>query len=97
MEKHPVTPGAIVPARELPGELLLDVKQPAQALAEFEASIGVEPNRFRGFFGAAHAAELAGDAAKAQLYYAKLVALCDRADTARPDLQQAMTFLARAK
>ena len=64
-EKHIVTPGRIVPARELLGEMLLEVKQPGAALKEFEASQRREPNRFRNYLGAARAAEMAGDRAKA--------------------------------
>jgi predicted Zn-dependent protease len=77
-EKHPVTPAPVVPARELLGEMLLELNQPAEALLEFEASSGREPNRFNGLFGAARAAELSGDKVKARTLYAKLVALCDR-------------------
>ena len=65
-EKHPVTPGHVLPARELLGEMLLELKQPALALKEFEASHKVEPNRFRGLYGAARAAELSGDHKKAR-------------------------------
>jgi tetratricopeptide (TPR) repeat protein len=94
-EKHIVTPGPIVPARELLGEMLIDLENPGQALKEFEASHRVEPNRFRGLYGAAKAAELLGDREKAKTYYAKLVALCERADTERPELQEAKAFLAK--
>ena len=94
-EKHPVTPAPVVPARELLGELLLDLNQPAQALVEFEASATREPNRFNGLFGAARAAELSGNAAKAKTLYAKLVAMCDRADDERPELRQAKAALAK--
>jgi tetratricopeptide (TPR) repeat protein len=92
-EKHPVTPGPIFPARELLGELLLEFEQPAPALQEFEASIPREPNRFNGLYGAARAAELAGEAEKARTYYGQLVALSARSDTERPALQQAKAFL----
>ncbi len=64
-EKHIVTPGRIVPARELLGDMLLEMKQPALALKEYEASHLREPNRFRGFYGAARAAEAAGEREKA--------------------------------
>jgi hypothetical protein len=94
-EKHPVTPAPVVPARELLGEMLLDLNQPAQALIEFEASATREPNRFNGLFGAARAAELSGDRAKAKALYAKLVAMCDRADGDRPELRQAKAALAK--
>jgi len=93
-EKHPVTPGAIVPARELLGELLLELREPQQALKEFEASLLVSPNRFHGLYGAAKAAELSGDREKARTFYAKLTALGERSDGQRPELQAAKVFLA---
>ena len=92
-EKHPVTPAPVVPARELLGEMLLDLNQPAQALVEFEASATREPNRFNGLFGAARAAELSGDRAKAKTLYAKLMSMCDRADGERPELRHAKAAL----
>jgi tetratricopeptide (TPR) repeat protein len=93
-DKHPVTPAPILPARELLGEMLLELGHPDQALQEFEASLLKEPNRFNGLYGAARAAELAGHVAKARTYYGKLVALCEHSDTDRPALQQAKAFLA---
>ncbi|MFN2498096.1 MAG: hypothetical protein ABR557_03315, partial [Pyrinomonadaceae bacterium] len=79
-EKHPVTPGAILPAREQLGELLLELKQPAAALQEFEVSLQSAPNRFNGLYGAARAArlvadqsKLAADQKKTKSYYAKLL------------------------
>ena len=93
-EKHPVTPGPIVPAHELLGEMLLELDQPAEALAEFEASHVVEPNRFRGLYGAARAAELAGDEEKARTYYEELLALGENADTERAELVAADSYLA---
>ena len=94
-EKHPVTPAPVVPARELLGDLLLDVNQPAQALVEFEASAGRDPNRLNGLLGAARAAELSSDAAKAKTLYGRAVALCDRADGDRPELRHAKAVLAK--
>jgi len=93
-DKHPVTPGAILPARELLGSMLLELKQPAPALREFETSMGREPNRYNGIYGVALAAELSGDLSKAKTYYARLVTLCDKADTERPELHHARVFLA---
>ena len=75
-EKSAVTPGPIAPARELLGEMLLEARRPAEALAEFELTMKKEPNRFRGLHGAAVAAEGAGDEAKARTYYARLVEMC---------------------
>ncbi len=94
-EKHPVTPGPIVPARELLGEMLLELNQPALALREFEASAAKEPNRFKGLAGAAKAAALSGDREKARTLYEKLVALAGRADTERPELVEAKAFLGK--
>ena len=94
-DKHPVTPGPIVPARELLGELLLDVGRQAEALREFEASQQREPNRLRGYYGAARAAELAGDPAKAKGQYAQLVTLAAKADTERPEVTKAKAFLSK--
>jgi tetratricopeptide (TPR) repeat protein len=94
-EKHPVTPGSIQPAREMLGELLLDLNQPAKALAEFEASQRTDPNRFNGLAGAARAAELAGDKDRAKKYYQELIALARTADTERPELAQAKAYLSK--
>ncbi len=94
-EKHPVTPGAIQPAREMLAELLLELGQPAQALAEFEASQRSDPNRFHGLAGAARAAELAGDRDKARGYYQQLLILAKYADSERPELSQAKASLAK--
>lgn len=94
-EKHIVTPGRVVPARELLGEMLLELKQPAQALKEFETSHVREPNRFRGYDGAARAAEAAGDRRKAADYYGKLIELGKKADSQRPELARARAYLAQ--
>ena len=94
-EKHPVTPGAILPAREMLGDLLLEIDQPVKALSEFEASLRNTPNRFNGLAGAAQAAAASGDRKKAARYYAQLVKLCERADGARPELQKAKAFLVK--
>jgi hypothetical protein len=94
-EKHIAMENRLVPMRELLGELLLEVHEPAAALVEFEASLQRVPNRFRSFAGAARAAELAGDREKAKAFYAKLVALADQADTDRPELVHARAFLAK--
>jgi tetratricopeptide (TPR) repeat protein len=93
-DKHPVTPGAILPAREQLGELLLELKQPSAALQEFETSLRSAPERFNGIYGAARAASLATDQRKARAYYKKLIALTQQADTPRPEINEAKAFLA---
>jgi tetratricopeptide (TPR) repeat protein len=93
-EKHNITPGPIATARELLGDLLLELKQPGPAVREYEASLQAAPNRFRAFYGAARAAELAGDREKAKAYYTKLLAVtAPNAD--RPETRNAKAFLAR--
>ena len=94
-EKHPVTPGQIIPARELLGELLTELNHPKQALQEFAASLQDSPNRFNGLFGAARAAELLGDKKTAGDYYAKLAILTANADSDRPELRKTKEFLAQ--
>lgn len=86
-EKHPVTPGAILPAREQLGD-------PKAALSEFEASLARAPRRFAGLYGAAHAAMLAGEATKARTYYAQLLELAPNGDSGREELREAETALA---
>jgi tetratricopeptide (TPR) repeat protein len=72
MEKSPATPGAIVPAREMLAQLLALEHQPKEALTEFQAVLKVSPNRFNALYGAAVAAEAAGQKDQAKNYYAKL-------------------------
>ncbi len=96
-DKHPVTPGAVLPAREQLGELLLELKQPLAALQEFETSLRSAPNRFNGLYGAARAAKLAADQKRARNYYGKLMALCRQANSVRPELVEAKALLAGVK
>ena len=93
MEKHIVTPGPVVPARELLGDMLLEVGQPAEALQAFEASARREPNRLRGLYGAAQAAALSGNRDKAKALYAKLAVLAEKGNSARQELRQAVAYL----
>jgi tetratricopeptide (TPR) repeat protein len=95
--KHPITPGQLLPARELLGDLLLELRQPERALVEYEASLRLVPNRFNGLYGAAQAAALAGDHQQATVYYTQLLALSDMQDTERPELQIARLYLAKNK
>jgi tetratricopeptide (TPR) repeat protein len=94
-EKHVVTPGPILPARELLGDLLMELGQPAAALKEYEASIAKEPNRFRGLYSAARAAEASGNMAKARVWYDKFAQITAQGDFDVAQIQQAKIFLAR--
>jgi len=91
--KHVAMENRLYPMRELLGELLLQQGQAPAALREFEAALKENPNRFRGLAGAARAAEAAGDRQKAVGYYEKLVALASKADTPRPEVARAKTFI----
>ena len=79
-DKKAITPGPLAPARELFGEMLLEVNQPAQALAQFEATLKKEPNRFRALYGAARAAQLSGNRETSRKYFAELLKICELAD-----------------
>jgi hypothetical protein len=93
-EKSAVTPGPFMPARESLGDLLLELKRPAEALPMYEKNLAKEPNRLKSVFGAAHAAELSGEGAKAHDYFNQLATICARADTPnRPELRAALLFL----
>jgi tetratricopeptide (TPR) repeat protein len=86
--KHPVSPGALVPAREQLGDLLLALNRPKEAQQEFEAALKIYPGRFRGLYGAAQAAEQIGEKEKADHYYAKLTEQTAKADGSRSELAQ---------
>src|ERR1700730_7842489 len=86
--KHPVSPGALVPAREQLGDLLLQLDRPKEAQREFEAALKIYPGRFRGLYGAAQAAEQIGEKEKAHHYYAKLAEQTAKADGSRSELAQ---------
>jgi len=79
-EKSAVTPGPLAPARELLGEMLLEMNEPAQALEQFEETLKKEPGRFNALYGAAHAAQLSGNSEASQKYFRELLNVCIRAD-----------------
>ena len=93
-DKHNVTPGVILPAREMLGDMLLQLKQPAEALIAFESTLRIAPNRFNALSGAARAAKLTGDHKTAKTYYSKLMSICEHANGDRPELKEARTLLA---
>ena len=79
-EKSAVTPGPLAPARELLGEMLLVMKEPTQALEQFEATLTKEPARFRALYGAGRAAQLSGSREASQRYFGELLKVCAHAD-----------------
>lgn len=99
MEKHPVTPGPLLPAREMLGEfyLALSGRFSKDALASYEAVLAAAPNRFNALAGAARAAKRTQDLGKARSYYEALLTVAGEADGARPELKEAKAFLAKAR
>ena len=92
-EKHIAMENRLSPMRELLGELLLAADKPAEALREFERSLKVVPNRFRSLAGAGQAAAQTGNRRLAQSYFNQLLSLAANADSERPALSAARTFL----
>jgi tetratricopeptide (TPR) repeat protein len=84
-----------IPAREMLADMTLEMNHPEQALAEYEADLKFNPNRFNGLYGAARAAEMAGKSEKSNAYYARLVKVCDGSNSARPELSRAKSLLAQ--
>ena len=83
-----------IPAREMLADMLLELKRPAEALAEYKTDIKNSPNRFDALLGAARAAQASGDATVAQSSYAQLASICSRGAD-RPELAEAKTYLAQ--
>jgi hypothetical protein len=84
----------VLPARELLADLLMETKQPALALTEFQTSLKSSPNRFHAIYGAAQAAESANQAELAKGYYARVVEICSQCRPDDPSLRRAQQFLA---
>lgn len=92
-EKNIVTPGRLLPARELLGDMLMELKRPAEALKEYEVSQQREPNRYRGLYGAGQAAAQSGNRDKARQHFSKLIELAGSGDL-RPETEKARRYLA---
>jgi hypothetical protein len=91
-EKHPVTPGVVTPARELLGDMLMEMNKPAEALIAYEADLKRQPGRFNGLYNAGLAAERSHDIKKAAVYYLALTQ--DASKTShRKELESANLFL----
>ena len=93
-EKNPVTPGEVLPAQELYGDMLLAAGRYDEAIAAYEVALGRSPNRFNSLYGAGRAAELGGDAEAASAYYAKLVEQCPGGAAERAELEHARAAVA---
>jgi len=92
--KHPVTPGEVLPARELYADMLLKMKQNENALQAYENVLQKSPNRFKSLYGAGVAAERSGNIEKAIFYYKQLLSVSN-SHSNRPELIVASSFLKR--
>jgi tetratricopeptide (TPR) repeat protein len=94
VDKHPVTPSAVLPARELYGDMLSLAGRYDDAITAYRQAMEISPNRFNSFFGIAHAAERSGQDDLAREYYTQLLELTEDADTQRDRVARASDFLA---
>jgi tetratricopeptide (TPR) repeat protein len=92
-EKSPVTPGEVIPAKELLADMLLRMNKPAEAFEVYEASLKKHPNRFNGLYGAALAAEKSAKGDKANYYYQQLIKIAGAIKSNRPELEVARLYL----
>jgi tetratricopeptide (TPR) repeat protein len=92
-EKHPVTPGEVIPARELLGDMLLQMNKYNEALNVYEEDLKTHPNRFNGLYGAAMAAEKSGNTEKAVYYYKQLSVVTNDVKSNRPELAHMKMFM----
>jgi len=96
-EKHPVTPGEILPARELLADMLLDMGRYREAQTEYETALKRSPNRFNSLYGAGLAAELGNNISRAVLYYKKIVKITETVKTDREQLKHAKLYLSQTR
>ena len=96
-QKHPVTPCEVIPARELLGDMLLQMNQPDKALEAYEEDLRKHPNRFNGLYGAGLAAERSGNKEKATAYYQQLIRVSNSTNSDRPELEKIKIFFNKEK
>src|SRR4029077_16083332 len=94
-EKSPVTPGEVIPARELLGDMMMQMGNTSKALTAYEDDLKKHPNRFNGLYGAGLAAEKSRNIEKAKFYYRQLLNTSDTINSSRPELALAKLFLER--
>jgi tetratricopeptide (TPR) repeat protein len=93
--KHVAMENRLYPMRELLADLLLEAGQAGDALGEYKKALSQTPNRYRGLYGAARAAEASGDRENAIGYYTKLIQLASTGDGTRTELARAKVYMAR--
>lgn len=90
---HPLTPGDVLPAIELLGDMLIALDKPKEALIAYEENLAKHPERFNGVYGAAIAAKQSGDSEKARQFFSQLIELTKNSKSDRPEIQEAMKFI----
>ena len=91
--KHAVTPGEVLPADELLGDMLLALNRPIEALEAYEVNLKGHPNRFNGVYGAAIAAKESDNNEKAIYYFNQLIELTKSSNSERPEIKEAKAFV----
>jgi tetratricopeptide (TPR) repeat protein len=94
VDKNPVTPGSVLPARELLGEMLLLSGSPDKALNAYEISLDAAPKRFNSLYGAGQATEDLGRKEMAKSYYEELLQISSRSSSERPEVRHARLYVA---
>jgi tetratricopeptide (TPR) repeat protein len=92
-EKDPVTPGEVIPARELLGDMLFQMNKPGEALKAYEANLQRHPNRYNALYGAGQASEKSGYPEKAGAYYKQLLKMVGTGNNSRPELIEIRQFM----
>ena len=92
-QKHGVTPGEVLPARELLGDMFLEMNNASKALEAYELNLKGRPNRFNSIYGTAVSAKRIGDNEKAKQYFEMLLKLTKESKSDRPEIDEANLFL----
>ncbi|MCK5638408.1 MAG: hypothetical protein KAH67_06830, partial [Flavobacteriaceae bacterium] len=92
-QKHGVTPGEVLPARELLGDMYLMLNKPSKALEAYEINLLRRPNRFNSIYGAAIASKKLGDNVKAKEYFVQLIKLVEGSNSERPEVIEARKYI----
>ena len=92
-EKQPITPGEVLSAQELLGDLLMKLDKPAEALDAYELNLRIRPNRFNGIYGAAIAAKQSGVTEKAEIYFKALITLTENSSSDRQEIKEAKEYI----
>lgn len=92
-DKQSLTPGEVLPAQELLGDLLIELDKPSRALEAYNLNLSIRPNRFNSIYGAAIASKLSGNQEKATIYFEQLLKLVEDSNSDRPEIVEAIKFL----